>query len=72
MPTAIFQDTYAGATEMTVKATKTTRRGVRMTVYSWVPVSAGSCITPGFRPFASIERAVIAAKCHARFSGVRA
>lgn len=75
MATATYDDSYFGKVAMVLVPSKTTRRGERLTIWTWTkaPGVAG-CITTGFRPgcFTTIKRAIEAASGHARFSSVEA
>lgn len=70
---ATFQDTYFGATEMTIASFKTSRQGAKFVRFRWVKATgAEGCITTGFSPsgFANEAAAIAAANRHALFSNV--
>lgn len=70
-PTAIFYDTYFGATPMRLNSFFTSRGGERVTCYRWEPSIPTGCITTGMgTAFRSIAAGVAAARRHARFVNV--
>lgn len=72
--TAIFQDTYFGATEMVLSTFKTSRQGAKVVRFRWTKADgAEGCITTGFAPsgFPTAAHGVAAANRHALFSNVQ-
>lgn len=68
--TATYQDTWAGEVVAYLMPQKTTRRGVRMTVYRWMRDNGQTC--DGMVCGRGVDRMMAHAEWHALFSNVQA
>ena len=68
MATATFTDTYFGPLKAELKPYKTTRNGLRVTLYRWI--DERGCCCDGLRTGHSLERMIAHAKRNRFFSGV--